>query len=118
MIKSSQSFKQPFVAISAILFLSLLSYGHPFSLAAQQERTYKIYEPNWPKGLLEIKQVNNLQSPSFPKDFEVEVKNISNKPIYAIFIGVIVPESKGSTPLTFDLDNGRQELIHSHQWAM
>ena len=68
-----------------------------------------MYELNMPKGVIEIKKINNLQSPSFPSDFEVEVKNISNKPIYYIFVGADFPEGK-VPKLGVRLTYGKQAL--------
>lgn len=109
----SRSLRQMCAAVLATLFLFSLPLGAQASLMAQQERAFTVYEPNWPKGVIEIKQINNLQSSSFPNDFEVEIKNISNKPIYAIYCVVILPESDG--PLGFHLDYGREELIDASQ---
>lgn len=109
----SRSLRQMCAAVLATLFLFSLPLGAQASLMAQQERAFTVYEPNWPKGVIEIKQINNLQSSSFPNDFEVEIKNISNKPIYAIYCVVILPESGG--PLGFHLDYGGEELIDASQ---
>jgi hypothetical protein len=52
--------------------------------------------------ILQIVKVNNLQSPDFPKGFQAEVKNVSNKPIYFILINFMLPNTdKRSTALRF-----------------
>ena len=102
-----------FTAILATWLLLSLPLVIQDSQAQQQERTCEVLELNMPKGVIEIKKINNLQSPSFPNDFEVEIKNISNKPIYAIHCVVILPESGG--PLGFHLNYGREELLDSSQ---
>ena len=110
----SRSLRQMCAAVLATLFLFSLPLGAQASLMAQQERAFTVSEPNWPKGVIEIKQINNLQSPSFPNDFEVEIKNISNKPIYAIYFMVTLPES-GNIPFGFHLNYGREALLDSSQ---
>ena len=56
----------------------------------QEEREYKIVQPDWPVGVLELVEVKNLQSESFPEDFEVVVKNIGSKPIYRIDFSLVL----------------------------
>lgn len=111
MVRTAQLLKQTFAAILATLCLFSLTTGSQVSRAAPPERTYTVYEPNNPKGVFEIKKVNNLQSASFPQDFEVEVKNISNKPIYYIYINATLPET-GAPPMGFHLCYGRRELAN------
>lgn len=55
----------------------------------QEEREYEIVQPDWPVGVLELVEVKNLQSESFPEDFEVVVKNIGSKPIYRIDFSLV-----------------------------
>lgn len=109
MVRFTQFLKQTFAAALAILFLFSLPTGSHPSQAAQPERTYEVSERSTPKGVFEIKKVNNLQSASFPQGFEVEVKNISNKPIYYFEVAASLPET-GAPPLGFRLRYGRQEL--------
>lgn len=54
----------------------------------QEEREYEISKRIWP-GVLELIEVKNLQSASFPDDFEVVVKNVGSKPIYGIYFALI-----------------------------
>lgn len=58
------------------------------------QRTAKISQAEWPKGVLELVAVNNLQSDEFPKGFEIVVKNISDKPIYYLQINTRFENSK------------------------
>ncbi|MBS1788301.1 MAG: hypothetical protein JST85_11290 [Acidobacteria bacterium] len=82
------------VAVSAVtlMTLSIASYealpATATSRQVQEDREYEIYQPNWPVGALELVEVKNLQSESFPQDFEIEVKNIGTKPIYGIYFGL------------------------------
>lgn len=52
---------------------------------------------------LKIVRVDNLQSANFPSDLEIEVKNVSSKPIFYIRLGVFFPEVLG--------DNGNSSVI-------
>ncbi|QQS45220.1 MAG: hypothetical protein IPM66_14805 [Acidobacteriota bacterium] len=71
-----------------------------------KERTYK--SKYWTPGLLEIVRVDNLQFDSFPGGFGIEVKNISKKPVYNIWVEVLLPDARqylggltGSFPVKF-----------------
>ena len=83
------------VAVSAVMLmtLSIASYevfpATATSRQTQEEREYKIVQPDWPVGVLELVEIKNLQSASFPDDFEVVVKNVGNKPIYGIDFGLV-----------------------------
>lgn len=76
-----------------LMTLSIASYEVPPATATsrqtQEEREYTIVQPDWPVGVLEFVEVKNLQSESFPEDFEVVVKNIGSKPIYGIYFGLL-----------------------------
>ncbi|HKP48152.1 MAG TPA: hypothetical protein VJT50_16240 [Pyrinomonadaceae bacterium] len=59
-----------------------------------------------------VRKVKNLQSETWQKDLEIEVKNVSGKPVYfilayLIFPDVAVPDGEAGIPLTF----GKQENI-------
>jgi hypothetical protein len=84
---------------------------------SQTPRTYKIHDlerlqKTVLKDVVEIKDTKNLQSINFPEDFEVEMKNISNKPIYYMFVAVVFSETPGGTPYGFDLKFGNKNLIN------
>lgn len=59
-----------------------------------QKRTLEVVQTHWPKGILELVAVNNLQSEEFPKGFGLVVKNISDKPIYFLKFTILFPYSK------------------------
>lgn len=62
--------------------------------------------------VIEIKKVENLQSDNFPEDFALEVKNISQKPIYYFYIAAVLPMTgRGGIPTGFDLLYGNRALI-------
>ena len=114
MIGVTSLINRKFVAGAATLFLLSLPMGIQAFQSSSQERTHKVVEANWPDGVLEVKRVNNLQSRSFPTDFQIEVKNISNKPIYSIRMDVIV-HRVGQISLGFFLNYGRRELFEFNQ---
>lgn len=49
-----------------------------------QTRTIELHKGTFPHEAIEITGYKNLQSATFPEGFQVEVKNISQKPIYYI----------------------------------
>ena len=80
---------------------------------AQEERECEIYKPNWPVEVLELVEVRNLQSASFPDDFEVVVKNVGSKPIYGIYFGLGFQYTKTGN----DLFYGDARLANSSELA-
>lgn len=67
---------------------------------------------------LEIRRVRNLQTEHFVRDLEIEVKNVSPKPIYYIRLGMFFPDVKmnGKT-YGFALRYGRLDLVDVDQFA-
>jgi hypothetical protein len=64
-----------------------------------------------------IKPVHS-QNEDWLRDFSLEVKNISGRPIYFVDYALIIPQSGGNrTPASFRLQYGRQELINYQQIA-
>ncbi|HQR36061.1 MAG TPA: hypothetical protein PLK30_25280, partial [Blastocatellia bacterium] len=72
---------------------SVTTYEMTRAMAAsrqtEEEREYELVQRNWPVRVLELVEVKNLQSASFPDDFEVVVKNVGSKPIYGIYFALI-----------------------------
>lgn len=69
---------------TGMLLLSLISLAANRSQTPKRE--IKVMKGTFPKDVLEIVEMRNLDSPNFPVDLEIEVKNISTKPIYGISI--------------------------------
>jgi hypothetical protein len=73
---------------------------------AGEERKFKSKEfPDMP---LRVRKVKNLQSETWPNDLEIEVENVSNKPIY--FINAVLefpddPAPNGSSGIKFKFGN-------------
>lgn len=84
------------VAVMALIGVSTLqfSFANISASHTQNNRTYEIFERDYPKGVIEITQIKNLNSMTFPEDFEIEIKNTSRKPIYGIHVLVLFPNSK------------------------
>jgi hypothetical protein len=62
----------------------------PTARSQGEERRFKCKEfPNMP---LRVRKVRNLQSETWPNDLEIEVENVSDKPIYFINAALIFPD--------------------------
>ncbi len=59
-----------------------------------QIREITIVEKLFPAGAIEIVKIHNSQSESFPKDFKIEIKNVSKKPIYYVNFSGRLPKTK------------------------
>ena len=86
-----KAFSIPIIAVACIV-LPLLALAGAQQLA--QERKYEVLDKSFPEGALKITKTNNLQSTSFPDDFEIEVENISGKPIYFISVAIVMANAK------------------------
>ncbi len=99
--------------LSSMLLLSL--YLMP--VYAQSDRTIIIQEARFKtnvfKDVIQFDKFANLQSATFPDDFQIQFKNVSDKPIYHVSIQVIIPNGSDylGAPLGFRLIYGRPALI-------
>lgn len=69
---------------------------------------------------IEIVAVRHLQKKEhWIRDLEIEVKNISMKPIYGVWLMLTMPDDKGPSgaPSAVDLVYGRLELLHPKERA-
>jgi hypothetical protein len=67
---------------------------------------------------IEIVSVRNLRKRKhWVRDLELEVKNVSAKPIYEVYFNFFLPDDKGDrgVPYGMYLDYGRFELLHPSQ---
>jgi len=97
-----------------LLILLVACFGSAFGQSAQ--RKYETYQPSSAQQPLplQIVEVNNLQNDSFLSDMEIHLKNVSDKPIYYIRLGVNLPavkEYSGGKDFGIFLRYGRPELI-------
>src|SRR6266436_81469 len=60
------------------------------------------------------KAFKDLKNEKWLQDFELEVSNTSNKPIYFLLLWLELPDTKGynNNPLAFTLQYGRINFIH------
>jgi len=102
------------VAVAGMLLFSLKSSA--FSRSQTPKREIKVLKGDFPKDVIEIVEMRNLDSPDFPVDLEIEVKNISTKPIYGILIALYT-KANGKSYVAHIL-YGRTELVDLEQEAI
>lgn len=108
----------------SLTLLLLIGIGAAQVCAAQREengqvapRTLEILDVGY-KLPIEIVAVRNLQKTEhWVRDLELEIKNVSAKPIYEIYFTLFMPEDKGKggAPVAVSLEYGRLDLIHPRQ---
>ncbi len=61
--------------------------------------------------------INHNKPGSWMRNFELEIKNISPKPIYGVFFDLSMPDDKGpsGSPVAVSLSYGRPDLVHPSQ---
>lgn len=88
-----------------------LMQGMPAS-SAQEKKKFKTKEfQDMP---LVVREVRNLESDTWHKDLEIEVKNISSKPIYFILAYLVFPDDKaasGESGIPLDYGTPENEQI-------
>ncbi len=63
--------------------------------------------------MIEIVKVSDLNSPEWPNDFTLKLKNIGAKPIYYTMVYMNLPEVEaGGAHWSFPLEFGRQEFFY------
>jgi hypothetical protein len=60
----------------------------------EQDRVYQVREGNRLREVIKIEDLVNINSPEFPKGFQIKIKNLSSKPIYHISINVHLPDTE------------------------
>jgi hypothetical protein len=104
---------------SRLLFL-LCATTFLMSSVSQTPRTYKIHSLERLQTVLnevvKVENIHKLQSSNFPQDFEIEMRNISKKPIYFMHVVVIFSETSrlglGGPPVGFQVSFGNRKLIN------
>lgn len=70
---------------SIVFFAGISAHGFNKSKqAAHQERTHVLKEATFPKDIIKVMDIKNLSSENFPNDFEMIIKNTSDKKIYGV----------------------------------
>lgn len=69
---------------------------------------------------IEIVAVRNLQKRDhWIRDLEIEIRNISAKPIYGIYLTLVMPDDNArGAPTAVDLEYGRYEVVHPREHAL
>lgn len=83
------------------------------------ERTAKIFDAAYPNKVVEVLEIRNINSKHFPLDLEIEIKNISDKPIYGLTLDLLFRQSKDDhrTPHGLTIFYGRRELFQIRNMA-
>jgi hypothetical protein len=117
---SSQTLSAPARAIAAVLILTLFGFmlmaSRPRSSgAAPQERVLENGVREHVPIKIKIKKekeesFKDLKNTKWAREFELEVTNTGDKPIYFLFIDLVTDVKIGQSPLIFSLQYGRSEL--------
>ncbi len=81
-----------------------------------QDRVYKVREGIALNKVIRVEEIYNINSPEFPKGFQVKVKNLSDKPIYHMYFTVHLPETEpllSGGGIWFELRFGHPKLVQS-----
>src|SRR5207244_2093875 len=66
---------------------------------------------------VKLVEIRNFQKESWVHDLEIEIKNISKKPIYYIEIFLKLPEVQYPPRFVFELEYGNSKLINNDRLA-
>ena len=105
------------LALAIVISVTPLTITRPAAAQTLEERQIKIMRPyNHP---VAIKEIRNLQGRDFIRKLEVEVQNVSNKPIYYVDLDLTFPdiEVRPRTHLGLSLVYGDIRLSHLTQPA-
>lgn len=87
------------VVLSAVCFAALLAIGNLPAGSAQAPEERKVNVHTYNRMPLMVKEIRNLnKKDDWFRDLEIEVKNISPRPIYFIALGLEFPNIPSSTP--------------------
>lgn len=114
-------------AICSGMLILLLATTGAHVYATQREgdehdlapRTLEVLDVGY-KLPIEIVAVRNLRRREhWLRDLEIEIKNVSGKPIYGVYFLLVLLDDKGPTglPVGLNLEYGRSELLHPKQHA-
>jgi hypothetical protein len=81
-----------------------------------QDRVYQVREGNRLSKVIRIEEMVNINSPEFPKGFQIKIKNLSSKPIYHILINVHLKGTEQfrlQGDIWFELDFGHPKLVQN-----
>ena len=98
-------------AISDAHVYATQSEGNEHDLAP---RTLEVFDVGY-KLPIELVAVRNLRKGEhWLRDLEIEIRNVSTKPIYGVYFLLLLPDDKGPSglPVGLYLEYGRSELLH------
>ena len=64
---------------------------------------------------IEIVAVRNFQCEHWVRELELEIRNVSDKPIYEVYLTLYLPDDKGEdghSPIAIQLEYGSFDLLH------
>ena len=81
----------------------------------EQNRVYQVREGNRLSKVIRIEEMVNINSPGFPKGFQIKIKKLTSKPIYHISINVHLPDTEPFRlgDIWFPLQFGRPKLLQN-----
>jgi hypothetical protein len=116
------NWKLAFTAMTLALFLLIVAAdlivrnnGIQASGTAQ-DRVYQVREGNRLSKVIRIEEMVNINSPEFPKGFQIKIKNLTSKPIYHILINVHLKGTEQfrlQGDIWFELDFGHPKLAQN-----
>lgn len=126
----SQQFRNAVIVVCCITFLAVttrVSAGKHQGNNIQRESNEEDLAPRTLEMLdvgyrlpIEIVAIRNLRKKKhWLRDLEVEIRNVSTKPIYGVYFLLLLPDDKGSSglPAGLYLEYGRSELLHRGERA-
>lgn len=116
--KVSTAFPKALVLFFVLIMVTVFLMKPPLTsstAAMQGERVFENAIPENAPIRIKIKKekeksFKELKDGKWVEEFELEVKNTGDKPIFFIFIDLITDVKLGNTPLVFSLVYGRAEL--------
>jgi hypothetical protein len=81
-----------------------------------QDRVYQVREGNRLNEVIKIEEMVNINSPEFPKGFQIKIKNLTSKPVYHISINVHLPDTESvrlQGDIWFPLQFGHPKLLQN-----
>lgn len=106
-------------AVVAILFVGLVQTGANGIAEGQLDygkRTLHVMDYGYALPI-EVTAIRNFHRAHWVRDLELELRNVSTKPIYEIYFTLFMPDDKGKggNPCAVSLEYGRLDLIHPRQ---
>ena len=121
-IIASSNWKLPFtsmtLALAALIGIAYLTERNNGIQASgiAQGRVYRVREGHALDKVIKFEDIYNIDSPEFPKGFQIKIKNLTNKPIYHISINLHLPETgpfRLQGDIWFPLIFGHPNLVQS-----